>query len=221
MQSWFTIWAHADRFLLGFGNTLLLFLLSSAMGFIAACMLVYLLEGRQHLGRRGLRALLDLVRMSPFLFYVYLLYYGLPEIGIRFDAWTAGILALTTYHACYFAEILRAARVALPQGQAESAQAHGYTAFGMFWRILLPQMVLRSGPLFGNQLICCLKDTAFLSIVTVFELTAAASDIQSIYFVPMPAFITAIGLYWLVSLCVEACLRLLGRYAKTRGLSYE
>lgn len=98
MQSWFTIWAHADRFLLGFGNTLLLFLLSSAMGFIAACMLVYLLEGRQHLGRRGLRALLDLVRMSPFLFYVYLLYYVLPEIGIRFDAWTAGILEIGRAH---------------------------------------------------------------------------------------------------------------------------
>lgn len=221
MQAWLTVCSHADRILLGFGNTLLLFLLASAAAFVAACGLVYLLEGRENLVRRSLRAVLDLLRMSPFLIYVYLLYYGLPEVGIRFDAWTAGVVALISYHACYFAEILRAARIALPQGQAESARAHGYTPFGMYRRILLPQMVLRSGPLFGNQLICCLKDTAFLSIVTVFELTAAANDVQSVYFVPMPAFITAIALYWLVSLGIEACLRLLGRSAKTRGLSYE
>lgn len=221
MQSWLTVWAHADRILLGFGNTLLLFILASAVAFVAACGLVYLLEGHPNPLRRGLRAALDLLRMSPFLIYVYLLYYGLPEVGIRFDAWTAGIVALVSYHACYFAEILRAARVALPQGQVESARAHGYTPFGMYSRILLPQMILRSGPLFGNQLICCLKDTAFLSIVTVFELTAAANDVQSVYFVPMPAFITAIALYWLVSLGIEACLRLLDRFAKIRGLSHE
>jgi polar amino acid transport system permease protein len=191
------------------------------LAFAVACVLGYLLEGNQTLPRRGLRSALDLLRMSPFLIYVYLLYYGLPEVGIRFDAWTAGIVALISYHACYFAEILRAARLALPQGQVESARAHGYASFGMYRRILLPQMILRSGPLFGNQLICCLKDTAFLSIITVFELTAAANDVQSIYFVPMPAFITAIALYWLVSLGIEASLRLLGRFAKIRGLSYE
>jgi polar amino acid transport system permease protein len=216
-----TVWSHADRIALGFASTLLLFLLASAVAFVVACGIAYLLEGHQNLLRRSLRATLDLVRMSPFLIYVYLLYYGLPELGVRFDAWTAGIVALITYHGSYFAEILRAARVALPQGQIESARAHGYAPFGMYRRILLPQMVLRSGPLFGNQLICCLKDTAFLSIITVFELTAAANDVQSTYFVPMPAFITAIALYWVVSLGLEACLRLLGRFAKTRGLSYE
>jgi polar amino acid transport system permease protein len=221
MQAWMTVWSHADRIALGFASTLLLFVLASAAAFVIACGIVYLLEGHQNWLRRGLRAALDLLRMSPFLIYVYLLYYGLPELGVRFDALTAGIVALVTYHASYFADILRAARVALPQGQAESARAHGYAPFGMYRRILLPQMVLRSGPLFGNQLICCLKDTAFLSIITVFELTAAANDVQSTYFVPMPAFVTAIGLYWVVSLGIEACLRLLGRYAKTRGLSYE
>lgn len=221
MQSWLTVWTHADRIILGFGNTLLLFVVSSAVAFVVACGLVYLLEGHTNALRRCLRTALDLLRMSPFLIYVYLLYYGLPEVGIRFDAWTAGIVALVSYHACYFAEILRAARVALPQGQVESARAHGYTPFSMYRRILLPQMILRSGPLFGNQLICCLKDTAFLSIITVFELTAAANDVQSVYFVPMPAFITAIALYWLVSLGIEVNLRLLSRSAKIRGLSHE
>lgn len=221
MNGWSTIWDHLDRFALGLGNTLLLFGVSSAVAFVAACGLVYLLEGEQNAARRALRGFIDLLRMSPFLIYLYLLYYGLPEVGIRLDVWTAGFIALITYHASYFAEILRAARISLPQGQMESAKAHGFASFCMYRRILLPQMVLRSGPLFGNQLICCLKDTAFLSIITLFELTAAANDVQATYFVPMPAFVVAILLYWVVSLGIEAFLRRLGRYAQHRGLSYE
>jgi len=220
MQSWLTVWAHADRILLGFGSTLTLFLLAAIVAFLLACVLVYGLEGRMNWPRRALRAMLDTLRMTPFLIYVYLLYYGLPAFGILLDAWGVGIAALASYHACYFAEILRGARAALPQGQMEAARAHGYGAWGMYWRILLPQMVLKSGPLFGNQMIGCLKDTAFLSIVTVFELTAAANDVQAVYFVPMPAFITAIALYWLLSLGVEALVRWVGRYAQSRGLSH-
>jgi len=220
MQSWLTIWTHADRILLGFGSTLVLFLLATVTAFLLACVMVYCLEGAVNWPRRALRAGFDALRMTPFLVYVYLLYYGLPEVGIRLDAWGVGIAALASYHACYFAEILRGARAALPQGQMEAARAHGYGTWGMYWRILLPQMVLKSGPLFGNQMIGCLKDTAFLSIVTVFELTAAANDVQAVYFVPMPAFITAIALYWLLSLCVEALVRWLGRYAQSRGLSH-
>jgi len=220
MQSWFTIWTHADRFLLGFASTLALFSLSAILAFALACLIGLCLEGKPSRARRSLRGVLDVLRMTPFLVYMYLLYYGLPDIGIRLDAWGVGVAALASYHACYFAEILRGARAALPQGQMEAARAHGYGTWGMYWRILLPQMVLRCGPLFGNQLVGCLKDTAFLSIVTVFELTAAANDIQAVYFVPMPAFITAIALYWLLSLGVEALVRGIGRYAQTRGLSH-
>jgi len=221
MQGWQTVWAHSDRILLGLGNTLLLFLASSAAAFILSCGIAFLLEGKQNLFRRAIRALLDLVRMLPFLTYVYLLYYGLPEVGIRFSAWSAGFIALITYHGCYTAEILRAARASLPAGQVEASKAHGFAPFGMFRRILLPQMVLKSGPLFANQLIYCLKDTSFLSIITVFELTAAANDVQATYFVPMPAFIVVIALYWFISLGIGAAQRGLGGFARTRGLSYD
>jgi len=220
MQSWLTVWMHVDQILLGFASTLALFLLSVTLAFGLACLLGFFLEGQSNRARRALRGMLDVLRMTPFLLYVYLLYYGLPEIGIRLDAWGVGIAALASYHACYFAEILRGARVALPRGQMEAARAHGYGTWGMYWRILLPQMVLRCGPLLGNQMVGCLKETAFLSIVTVFELTAAANDIQAVYFVPMPAFITAIALYWLLNLGIEALVRGIGRYAQTRGLSH-
>lgn len=221
LNDWLMVWLNIDRVALGFGVTVLFFAVATVSAFVGGCILVYLMEGKPNFLKGSLRTTLDLLRTLPFLIVLYLLYYGLPQLGIRLSAWTAGIIALSVYHASYYAEILRGARAALSQGQVDSAKAHGFTSFSMYYRILLPQMVLRSGPLFGNQLVGCIKDTAFLSIITIFELTAAANDLQAVYFIPIPAFIVVIALYWCISLVVEKSLRSFGRYAKHRGLSYE
>lgn len=215
------LWDNLDVLSVGLQNTLVLFCVSAVLSFVLACLIGFLLEGPDSIPRRLLRGGLDLMRMLPFLIFLYLLYYGLPNVGIRMDVWSAGFIALITYHGAYFAEILRAARTSLPSGQAEAAYAHGFTNAKMYWRILLPQMVMRSGPLFGNQLVCLLKDTAFLSIITLMDLTAAASAIQAKYFVPLPPFIAVIALYWSITLCVEALLRRLSRRAQKRGLVHE
>lgn len=221
ISDWLTVWLQIDRVALGFAATVFFFVTASVIAFILGCVIVYMMEGRPNFLKTSLRAGLDVIRTLPFLIVCYLLYYGLPQLGIRLSAWSAGLIALSVYHASYYAEILRGARVALPQGQIEAAKAQGFMPFPMFYRILLPQMVLRSGPLFGNQLVGCLKDTAFLSIITIFELTAAANNLQAVYFIPMPAFIVVIALYWFVSLFVEAGLRKMGRHAKRKGLSNE
>ncbi|MEB0206892.1 amino acid ABC transporter permease [Pseudomonas sp. CCC3.1] len=216
------LWDNLDVFALGLQNTLILFCVSSVCAFLLACVIAFLLEGRDNnVTGKLIRGAMDLMRMLPFLIFLYLLYYGLPNVGIRLDVWSAGFLALITYHAAYFAEILRAARTSLPAGQAEAAYAHGFVNSKMYWRILLPQMVMRSGPLFGNQLVCLLKDTAFLSIITLMDLTAAASAVQAKYFVPLPPFVFVIALYWSITLLVEALLRRLGRRAQKRGLVHE
>jgi polar amino acid transport system permease protein len=221
LSDWLTVWLHIDRVALGFGVTVFFFAFGTVTAFIAGCVFVYLMDGEPNIFKRSLRMSLDLLRTLPFLIVLYLFYYGLPQLGIRLNAWTAGLIGLSIYHASYYAEILRGARIALPQGQIESAKAYGFTSFSLYIRLLLPQMVLRSGPLFGNQLVGCLKDTAFLSIITIFELTAAANDLQQVYFIPMQAFIVVIALYWCISLILEKALRMMGRYASQRGLSYE
>lgn len=221
IQEWLTVWHHIDKILLGFGVTVFFFVTASIIAFVLGCFFVYLMEGRPSFLKRGLRAVLDVLRTLPFLIVLYLLYYGLPQVGVRFNAMTAGIIALTFYHAAYYTEIMRGARVALPKGQVESAQAHGFTPFATYYRILLPQMILRSGPVLGNQLVGCLKDTAFLSIITIYELTAAANALQAVYFIPLPSFIVVILLYWSISLIIEKALKIMGRFATHRGLSYE
>jgi polar amino acid transport system permease protein len=178
MNKWEILWNHRDMLIVGFRNSLILFSVSAVAAFLLSSALVLVI--RTHRGRLSgvVRTVIDGMRMLPFLMYAYILYYGLPSLGVRLDAWTAGFFALITYHAAYFAEILRGTWATLSTGQAESARAHGFTNVTMYRRILLPQLVLRSAPVLGNQLIICLKDTAFLSIITVRELTAAASAVQ-------------------------------------------
>ncbi|HEJ1327436.1 ABC transporter permease subunit [Pseudomonas aeruginosa] len=221
MNSFDILWENSEAFAGGLLNTLILFGVSAVFSFMLACFMAFLLEGHDNALRKLLRWVMDAMRMLPFLIYLYLLYYGLPDLGVRLDVWAAGFVALITYHGAYFAEILRAARTSLSVGQAEAAYAHGFVNSKMYWRILLPQMIMSSGPLFGNQLVCLIKDTAFLSIITLTELTAAANAVQAKYFIPLPPFVLVIVLYWMVTLFVEAMLGLLGRLAKKRGLVHE
>jgi polar amino acid transport system permease protein len=220
MNRWDILWNHRDTIIVGFQNTLILFTISAVAAFILSCGLVLAIQTRRGLDSKVIRAVVDGMRMLPFLMYAYILYYGLPSVGIRFDAWTASFIALITYHAAYFAEILRGAWATLPAGQAEAARAHGFMNLAMYRRIILPQLVLRSGPVLGNQLIIILKDTAFLSIITVRELTAAASAVQSQYFIPFEAFIVAIALYWVTSMLIELLVARVGLVAEGRGLGY-
>lgn len=220
MNKWEILWNHRGMILVGFQNTLLLFSVSAVAAFLLSAAIVLAIQTRSGIMSNSMRAIVDGMRMLPFLMYAYILYYGLPSLGISLDAWTVGFISLITYHAAYFAEILRGAWATLSTGQAESARAHGFTSLGMYRRILLPQLVLRTAPVLGNQLIICLKDTAFLSIITVRELTSAAASVQSMYFIPFEAFIVAIALYWVTSILIELLVARFGFAAERRGLGY-
>ncbi|MBU1329061.1 MAG: amino acid ABC transporter permease [Gammaproteobacteria bacterium] len=219
MTEWSIIWEARGAFLNGALNTLILFILSVLAAFAIGCFTVYLLEARNALST-VLRWAINLMRMLPFLVLAYLLYYGLPSLGVKPSAWGAGLVALAIYHAAYFAEILRGARIVLPAGQIEAAKAHGFRAARLYWRIILPQLVIRTRPLLGNQLIYALKDTAFLTIITVQELTAAANSVQATYFIPTEAFIVVIALYWVISICLELALKWAGRFGAKRGFEH-
>ncbi|MFO7758596.1 MAG: amino acid ABC transporter permease [Roseovarius sp.] len=218
MTDWDIVFSEWPRFASGFGTTLTLFLLSTVGAFLIGMIFVNILYGRNRIARKAVGIYIDGMRMLPFLIFVYLLYYGLPSVGISMTAWTAGIVGLTLYHCAYVAEILRGAWSQLPAGQVEAARAQGHHGYRMFGRIILPQLVLNSAPILGNQLIYMLKDTAFLMIITVQELTYAASSVQSMYFVPLEPFVVALLLYWLTSLTIEGIVLIVNRFAKERGL---
>ena len=219
MSEWSILWEARQSFIDGTINTLKIFGLSVSLGFVLGCLMLLVLENHKKLGRL-VKLWIDVMRMLPFLVLAYLFYYGLPELGVRLNAWTAGIIALVLYHGAYFAEILRGTRLSLPAGQIEAAKAHGFRPLALYWRITLPQLLLKSRLLLGNQLIYALKDTAFLSILTVQELTSAANSVQTTYFIPTEAFLVVIALYWLISIALELLLKWAARFGTKRGFEH-
>lgn len=216
MKDFATVWSERGLLLSGLGNTVLLSLLAALAGLTLGALLSTLLMSQ----KRGLavpaKVFVDAARCTPFLLFAYIVYYGLPSLGLQFDAWSAGLLALTIYHSAYMAEILRAAWVAQPRAPIEAGLAFGYSGFGLFRRVVLPPLALSSAPVLGNQVIQIIKDSAFLTIITLPELTNAVNSIQSRHFIPFAAFVTAVLLYWALCLVVEAGVSAVGRLADAR-----
>ncbi|BBV67089.1 amino acid ABC transporter permease [Kluyvera ascorbata] len=220
MNQWAIIWAEHDNFIAGLLATLELFITAAVCGLLIGTLLCYFTEYQKRVLNNVIVGFVNLMRAIPFLILAYLLYYGLPELGISLDAWTAGLVALIIYHGAYFFEILRSQRRVFSNGYIEAAVVQGFSRYTIFRRIVLPNIFSSALPLLGNQLIICLKDTAFLSIITVQEITAAANSVQATYFIPFNAFIVAIALYWAISIVLELLVKRLSVYSAKRGMSH-
>ncbi|HAT1568926.1 TPA: amino acid ABC transporter permease [Kluyvera cryocrescens] len=220
MNQWAIIWAEHDNFIAGLLATLELFIIAAVCGLFIGTLLCYFTEYQKRVLNNLIMGFVNLMRAVPFLILAYLLYYGLPELGISLEAWTAGLLALIIYHGAYFFEILRSQRRVFSNGYIEAAVVQGFSRYTIFRRIVLPNIFSSALPLLGNQLIICLKDTAFLSIITVQEITAAANSVQATYFIPFNAFIVAIALYWAISIVLELLVKRLTVYSAKRGMSH-
>jgi polar amino acid transport system permease protein len=210
------VWSERDLMLSGLGNTTILSVLSAAAALLIGFVLTPALMSKQRWLAGIVRGFVDGMRCVPFLLFAYIVYYGLPSLGIRLDNWTSGLLALTVYNAAYMAEILRGAWMAQPRDPIEAGVAFGFSNIALFRRIVLPPLLLAAGPVIGNQMIQIIKDSAFLTIIALPELTHAASAIQSRHYVPFAAFITAVFLYWGLCLVIEAGVSSIDRLAAAR-----
>lgn len=202
----------APDVLAGLGVTLLMWLPSS----LAAIVLGLGIAVLRHYGGgvldRGLQTLLGVIRGTPFLVQIFLLYYGGPFVGLTVDAPTAGLLGLSVYGAAYFAEIIRGGLQAVPRGHVEAATCVGMGRAQILRRVLLPEMALLVLPSGVNLLIVIMKETAVLSIITVPELTAIITGIGSLHFAyAEAAFLLAITYWGLTELT-----GILGRAAERR-----
>lgn len=208
--------SHYDAYLAGLWNTVWLSAATLVLASIAGCVVAALMLAKHKLLRLPAAAFVDAMRSVPFLLFAYLIYYGLPELSLQLDSWASGLVALVLYHTAYVAEIIRGAWTNLSRDQVEAGRAFGFAGFPLFGRIILPQLFFATVPVIGNQSIYILKDTAFLMIITVPELTFAASSVQSTYFVPFASFVIAMLLYWLVTLGIETVVKRVELAAEVR-----
>lgn len=182
----------------GAGVTIMIWIL----GTIAAAIIGFLVAvGRQYGGLlldKTLGFVVAILRGTPFLIQIFLVYYGGPFVGLSLDPLPAGLVGISIYGAAYFSEIFRSGFQAVPRGHIEAGECVGLTQGQIVRRILLPEMTMLVLPPSLNMAIILMKETAVLSIITVPELTATLSAIGSQQY----AFVEALSMlalfYWVL-----------------------
>ncbi len=153
-----------------------------------------------------------ILRGTPFLIQIFLVYYGGPFIGLSLDPIPAGLIGISIYGAAYYSEIFRSGFLAVPKGHIEAGECVGMTQGQIIRRILLPEMTMLVLPPSLNMAVLLMKETAVLSIITVPELTATLSAIGAQQY----AFVEALSMlalfYWVL---VEITGRL-GNFVETK-----
>ena len=150
----------------------------------------------------ALRAYVEVMRGTPFLIQLFLLYFGGPYLGLSLDPMPAGLLGLTVYGASYFSEIFRSGFEAVPRGHVEAAACVGFSRGKVVRRILMPEMALLVLPAAVNMAVVLLKETAVLSLITVPELTMVVNAIGSEFYAFAESLFLLALFYWaLVELC--------------------
>ncbi|MDD1964875.1 amino acid ABC transporter permease [Pseudomonas putida] len=172
--------------------------LGMALGMLIAVAQVF----GNSLVRAPLRVFIELIRSTPFLVQLFLIYYGGPSFGLSLDPVPAGILGLGVYGSVYFAEIFRSGFESVARGQLEAADCLGITRLQCIWRIQVPQMLVIILPALVNMITVLCKETAVLSIITIPELTMVLTGIGSETFAFVETLLMlCIGYLILVELC--------------------
>jgi His/Glu/Gln/Arg/opine family amino acid ABC transporter permease subunit len=160
-------------------------------------------------------AYIEVIRGTPLLLQLIYVYYVLPEIGIRLDAFTAGVLALTLNYTAYISEVYRSGIQAIAKGQHDAAAALGMTHALAMRRIILPQAIRIVVPALGNYFIGLFKDTALCSAVSIQELVFTAQVHAALNFQYFTLYTVVAAMYFLVSFPAARLVNYLERVTKS------
>jgi cystine transport system permease protein len=151
------------------------------------------------------------IRGTPLLVQVFVIYYGLPSIGIEFSPISAGVLALSLNASAYLSESLRGSILGVHKGQWAASYSLGLTYLQTLRYVIMPQALRIAVPSLSNTLISLIKDTSLVSVITVTELMLATKEVIATTFRPLPLYLAAAAVYWCLSLCFETLQRRLER----------
>lgn len=150
------------------------------------------------------KAYISIIRGTPLLLQLFIVFFGLPEIGIRFSPWGAAIFTLSLNVGGYAAEVVRAAILSVPRGQFEAASTIGMGYWQSLRRIVFPQAARIAVPPLSNTAISLLKDTSLLSVVLITEVFRQAQLAAASAQIYLPLYILAGIYYWVVCVGMSA-----------------
>ncbi len=157
-------------------------------------------------------AYIEAVRGTPLLIQLFLIFYGLPHLGVRFSPMLAAIIGLGLNYSAYEAENYRAGIQSIPRTQMEAAQALGMTRLQALRYVIVPQAMRLVIPPVTNDFIALLKDSSLVSVITMVELTKAYSQLASIHYDYLGIGLLAAAMYFLIGLPFVRLARLAEKY---------
>ncbi|QTO44637.1 amino acid ABC transporter permease [Burkholderia latens] len=152
------------------------------------------------------RAYVSLMRGTPLLVQIFVVYYGLPSLGISLDPTPAGVIALSANVAAYMSESMRGAINGIARGQWLAAYSLGLSWSQTLRYVIGPQALRIAVPSLSNSLISLIsliKDTSLVSVITVTELLRSAQEVIAATYQPLPLYLAAAAIYWVLCQILE------------------
>jgi cystine transport system permease protein len=192
-----SLWPLIDGAVRG---TIPLALASFAIGLVLALVLALMRLSSKRALSAIARGYISIVRGTPLLVQLFVIFYGLPSIGVLIDPWPSAIVAFSINVGGYAAEVIRAAILSVPKGQWEAAYMIGMSHNRALTRIILPQAARVSVPPLSNTFISLVKDTSLASVILVTELFREAQQIAAFSQQFMLIYLEAALIYWVICL---------------------
>ena len=189
--------------------TLELSVISMVAGIVVgvACAIVVIAAGR--VARKLIQTYVSICRGVPLIVILLFIYFTLPEAGIRFNAFWAGVVGLSINLGAYLSEVFRAAILAVDSGQMQAGLSMGMKKVQIYRKIILPQAAIIAVPTVGGYFISLLKDCALVSFISVDELLRHGNYIVSATFRTMDAYFLVGIIYYAMSMVAAKAIRML------------
>jgi polar amino acid transport system permease protein len=152
----------------------------------------------------------ELIRNTPLLVQLFLVYFGLASLGFKLSATTSAVIGLTINVGAYSSEIIRAGIESIHRGQLEAADTLGLSPWQRLWNVILPPAIEKVYPALVSQYVLLMLATSVASQISAEELTGMAARIQSDTFRSFETYIVILGLYLVLSLVVRLMFRVFG-----------
>lgn len=144
------------------------------------------------------RFYVSLIRGTPLLVQLYIIFYGLPSVGIMIDPFPSAIIGFSLSVGAYSSEVVRAAILSIHKGQWEAAYSLGMTYWQALRRVVLPQAARVSVPPLSNSFISLVKDTSLAAAILVSEMFRKAQEIVASTYEPLLVYAEAALIYWMI-----------------------
>ncbi|WP_392486418.1 amino acid ABC transporter permease [Haloimpatiens sp. FM7315] len=198
-------------FLQGVKYTIILALFTVIFGFILGLVLSIMRLSSSKILRAFATCYVEFIRGTPLLVQLYIVYFGLPNLGINLPDMLAGIVALSINSSAYISEIIRAGIQAVDKGQMEAARSLGMPSNVAMKLIIIPQAIKNILPALGNEFIVVIKESSTASIIGIHELMYNADTVRGNIFKPFEPLIVAAVMYFILTFSLS---KLIGKFER-------